>query len=162
MNVIVQTPDGVWTETSPPEMAALAGRSFPASDRVPGAVGEAFDLADWIAAYAARRTGTSDVVAATAPTHLIVRAADEFEAIIPWTQLKEAFFLFALNGAPLAKGGPLRLYVPDGSSACLNVKQVTHIRIAADPEMGDQAGYGFRNEISPARLTQRFTTRNEP
>ncbi|MBW5447786.1 hypothetical protein GE107_17160 [Cohnella sp. CFH 77786] len=150
--------DGTAVATSPMEMAELAGESFPASGRVPGTAGEGFDLAAWTAALSSRFP--SAFAAPSAPTHLIVKAADEFEAVVPWDQLKGAFFLFSQDGAPLAKGGPLRLYVPDGTSACLNVKSVTDIRFAADPGRGNEASYGFRNEISPVRLSQGFKAGN--
>lgn len=155
MAVTVHMTDGAQIETTPEEMAEMAGSTFAASSRVPEAAGEGFDLSAWFAALTADRAESADT-AFPAPTHLIVRAADDFQAVIPWSQLKEAFFLCALKGVPLAKGGPLRLYVPDGTSACLNVKSVTFVRFAADPGLGQDAAYGFRNEISPERLSSGF------
>jgi hypothetical protein len=65
---------------------------------------------------------------AKAPEGIRVDAADGFYAVIPWTECQAAFFQHASeDGMVLKKGGPLRLYVPNGSSECLNVKSVVCI-----------------------------------
>jgi hypothetical protein len=153
MSITVKTTDGIEIITNPSEMAGWSGASFPASDRVPGVDGEGFDMSVWFAALAAGRVESTDS-ALPAPTHLVVKAADEFQAAIPWSQLGGAFFLYAVNGLPLTRGGPLRLYVPNGTSACLNVKNIVHIHFASEPDLGEKAAYGFRNEISPVRMLE--------
>ncbi|MFC5529350.1 hypothetical protein [Cohnella yongneupensis] len=135
--------DGRQTDTNPLDMRNLAGTTFAVSTRVPGVPGEAFDLMAWYTAAARDQEGT--VNPAPEPTHLLVRAADGFEAVVPKSQLKGALFQFAIDGMPLTKGGPLRLYVPDGTSACLNVKSVVSVVLAADDSLGDEAGYGHRH-----------------
>lgn len=149
MSVSIYYEDGSSAAVTPESMAELAGDVFAAAERVPGAAGEAFDLNAWYEAVAANRA-TEQLKASSPglkPTHLIVRAADEFEAVIPWAQLGSAFFQFRVEGKPLTKGFPLRLYVPDGSSACLNVKSVVTIRLVSDLSLGGDATYGFRNEV---------------
>lgn len=49
-------------------------------------------------------------------THLIVETTDTFEAIIPWNELIQAAVLYQIDDLPLSKAGPIRLYVPNGSS----------------------------------------------
>ncbi|MFC5468382.1 hypothetical protein ACFPPD_06595 [Cohnella suwonensis] len=147
--VAVAMPDGRRFETTPQEMAELSGRTFPVNDRVPGAPGEGFGLAEWYEAAVRGPDGGED---ASRPTHLVVRAADEFQATIPWAELGGALFQYAIGGLPLEKGSPIRLYVPDGSSACLNVKSVVNVRFVRDSTLGDEAAYGFVNEVSPNRL----------
>ncbi|MBB6672345.1 molybdopterin-dependent oxidoreductase [Cohnella nanjingensis] len=154
MSVIVKWPGGRIDETTPEAMASKAGRSFSVDARVPGAEGEGFALLEW---YGAASEAADD---RAAPTHLIVRAADGFQAVIPWDQLGQALLQYAVNGRPLERGRPMRLYVPDGSSACLNVKSVTELRIARDAEFGDEAGYGFVNEISPGQLREGLKIRD--
>lgn len=62
---------------------------------------------------------------AEAPEGIRVEAVDGFYAVIPWAECQTAFFQHAgEKGEVLGKGGPLRLYVPNGSSECLNVKSV--------------------------------------
>lgn len=134
---------------------AGAGASFPASARVPGAAGEGFDLGAWYAALIAEKVESEDSVLPV-PTHLVVRAADDFQAIVPWSQLEQAFFQYAADGKPLTNGGPLRLYVPDGTSACLNVKNVVYVRFAAEPLLGEDASYGFVRQITPERLSRGY------
>jgi len=130
------------------ELAAQAGETFPIEDRVPGAEGTAFDL---YRLYSGWRKHTGAQVAEP-PVYLRVEAADGFEAVIPWGQLGRAALVFEQHGEPLTKGFPLRLYVPDGSSACLNVKSVVHIEFHHDNRAGDVATYGFKNRISPEDL----------
>lgn len=143
MSVTVILPNGERIVTSPQEMASLSGQVFPVALRVPDAAGEGFDLMDWC---------TRILPTPADMTHLIVRAADEFQATIPRKQLSKALLQYSIEGNPLVKGGPLRLYVPDGSSACLNVKSVVLFQFVIDPKLGEDASYGFRNEISQIQV----------
>jgi len=148
-NLITIAREGMAPERmSPGDMARLAGGVFDLSTRVPGAEGEAFDWAAWHDGWRRRRGLRADGV----PTHLKVEAADGFEALIPWEQLREAAVLVAVNGAPLAKGAPARLYVPNGTSACLNVKSVVAFRLLYGRENGGEASYGFKSTFAPNEL----------
>ncbi|MBM7565393.1 hypothetical protein JOC55_002339 [Paenibacillus sacheonensis] len=131
--------------STPEDMARLAGRVFPLSERIAGGNGEAFDLGEWFVNWRAQRGIAAE---APLPTHMKVEAADTFEALIPWEQLKEAAVLFALNGAPLAKGGPARLYVPNGTSECLNVKRAVVWRFLQDEEKRGEVSYGFKQTFT--------------
>ncbi|QYR20422.1 hypothetical protein KZ483_21785 [Paenibacillus sp. sptzw28] len=133
-------------ETSPEAMASLAGGTFVLSERVADAAGEAFDFAAWYEEWRNGQGITDDV---PQPTHLKVEAADAFEALIPWEQLPDAAVQFAINGSPLTKGGPIRLYVPNGTSACLNVKSVVVCRILHEEASRGDVAYGFKNTFSP-------------
>ncbi|AJY77330.1 hypothetical protein VN24_25680 [Paenibacillus beijingensis] len=131
------------------EIAALAPGHFPITERVEGVSGKAFDWLSWYKAWCERQQGAP----ARIPTHLQVEAADEFQATVPWNQLDKALFLYAQeNGEPLKKGFPIRLYVPDGSSECLNVKSVVAIRVLYDGAAGDEATYGYKNMVTPDEL----------
>lgn len=143
MFVTVTLPNSKTFITMPQEMAALTSKIFPVANRVPEAIGEAFDLLDW---YSAIGQPSAEM------THMIVRAADEFQVVIPREQLTNALLQYSIAGSPLAKGGPLRLYVPDGSSACLNVKSVVSLQFVVDPNLGDAASYGFRNEVTEIKV----------
>jgi hypothetical protein len=140
------------TETTPEAMAALAGRVFPLAERVESGNGEAFDFAAWYSAW--RREQRVDETLPQ-PTHLKVEAADTFEALIPWEQLENAAVQFSQDGEPLKKGGPIRLYVPSGSSACLNVKSVVVCRFICEEEERGNVSYGFKNTFSVEDLRQR-------
>lgn len=131
------------------EMAELAPSHFPVGERVDGVTGRAFDWLSWYQNWREGRQGDLSRV----PTHLKVEAADEFQATVPWSQLDKALFLYAQeSGEPLKKGYPIRLYVPDGSSECLNVKSVVAIRLLYDGAAGDEATYGYKNVITPDEL----------
>lgn len=132
-------------------MAKLAEDSFPIADRVPETAGEAFDWHSWYSAWSGIAGADKAVLA---PTHLMVEAADTFEATIPWEQLGQAAVLYALEGEPLAKAGPIRLYVPNGSSKCLNVKSIVKIKLVRRAAAGEQeeASYGFKNTFSAEEL----------
>ncbi|ALS26872.1 hypothetical protein IJ21_14680 [Paenibacillus sp. 32O-W] len=130
-------------------MAALAGETFPIRERVPEAAGEALDWLSWYAAWRAARGLTAGDAG---PTHLKLEAADGFEAIVPWEQLSGAAVVFAMDGGPLAKNGPLRFYVPNGTSKCLNVKQVIGISIERDRNFRGEASYGFKTTFQPEEL----------
>ncbi|GGD74342.1 hypothetical protein [Paenibacillus nasutitermitis] len=141
-------------ETSPEQMALLAGDAFALSDRVPEAVGEAFDFIRW---YYAWRSLQGIGEKTPEPTHLKVEGNDSFEALIPWEQLAGSAIQFAIDGKPLHKGGPIRLYVPNGSSACLNVKSVAACRFLHDEASRGDVSYGFKNAFSPQDLRQNTT-----
>jgi hypothetical protein len=141
--------DGLEVRSATPRsMAELAGETFPIHERVPEADGEAFDWGGWYEAW--RRT--NDLEHGPRPTHLKVEAADGFEATMPWEQLANAAVLYASGGASLMKGGPIRIYVPSGTSKCLNVKSVVTLRILYQPERGGEAEYGFKNVFNPSEL----------
>ncbi|MCA0755007.1 hypothetical protein KP806_08095 [Paenibacillus sp. N4] len=136
--------------TTAEEMAKLAGECFPIGGRVQEAAGEAFDWHDWYTAWV-KEQGPEN--GAQEPTHLMVQAADTFEATIPWEQLGQAAVLFAQGGVPLEKAGPIRLYVPNGSSKCLNVKSVVRLRLARlDGSGHEEASYGFKRTFSAEDL----------
>nr|WP_275984167.1 hypothetical protein [Paenibacillus hamazuiensis] len=132
-------------------MKTQAPQHIELSQRVPGTYGRAFDVASW---YEARKK-QADAAADLRPTHMKVEAADEFQACIPWGQLGSAAFLYEQDGAPLKKGFPIRLYVPDGSSECLNVKSVVHVWFLYDESLGEEATYGFKNTFSPEQLRKK-------
>ncbi|REE82659.1 hypothetical protein A8990_11723 [Paenibacillus taihuensis] len=134
---------------TPEDMAALAGRVFPLSERITGGAGEAFDFAEWLDAF---RSQQGILQEEPLPTHLKVEAADTFEALIPWEQLKDAAVQFAVDGAPLPKGGPVRLYVPNGSSECLNVKSVIVFRLLHDEARSGEVSYGFKSTFTPDEM----------
>ncbi|WP_028609909.1 hypothetical protein [Paenibacillus harenae] len=128
--------------TNAVEMAELAGESFPIADRVPETAGEAFDWHRWYKAWL-RYCGVH--TPAETPTQLIVEAADTFEAAIPWEQLEQAAVLYSVAGEPLTAAGPIRLYVPNGSSKCLNVKSIVKLTIGQNAGSGSHdASYGFK------------------
>jgi hypothetical protein len=136
--------------TSPVEMAKLAGASFPIADRVPETAGEAFDWHSWYLGWL-QHAGASGAV--FKPSHLIVEAADTFEAKIPWEQLDQAAVLFQLDREPLKKTGPIRLYVPNGSSKCLNVKSIVKLKIENHTVIEqEEATYGFKHTFSADEL----------
>lgn len=136
-------------ETTPEEMAAIAGRLFPLSEVIQDGAGEAFDLLAWYSAWR-NRNGIGDEV--PQPSHLQVEAADTFEAVIPWEQLGDSAVQYRVDDAPLAKNGPIRLYVPNGSSDCLNVKRVIACRFVNKEESRGEASYGFKNTFSPQEM----------
>ncbi|MCZ8513458.1 hypothetical protein O9H85_13660 [Paenibacillus filicis] len=132
------------------ELSALAPVHLSAGERVEGVAGRAFDWLSWYGAWRQQRKGSDGPV----PTHLRVVAADEFQATIPWTELDQALFLYAQeDGTPLKKGYPIRLYVPDGNSACLNVKSVVAIHLLYNEE-ASESEFGFKNKVSPDELRE--------
>lgn len=126
------------------EMVAIADQRLNIQDRVPSVEGEAFDLKSWYRNWHNKGQNHSDEV----PTHVRVEAVDEFQALIPWGQADQALFLYAQEGQALKKGYPIRLYVPDGSSECLNVKSIIKVWFINDPALGDEATYGFKNKVT--------------
>ncbi|WP_159887459.1 molybdopterin-binding protein [Paenibacillus puerhi] len=131
------------------ELAGVSGEPFAAGSRMEGATGNAIDWRHWYETWSAGKKGEGG----HQPTHLQVWASDEFQATIPWHELRDAFIVFEQeDGQPLSKGYPIRLYVPNGSSECLNVKSVIRLRIAYDPVLGETATYGFLNTIEPEQL----------
>jgi len=87
-------------------------------------------------------------------THLRFWGADDFQAEIPVTDLQDAFLLYRKNGRPLKKGYPVRLYVPQGESNCLNVKSIVRVEAVAyeGADAKKPATFGFRNVIRPEEL----------
>ncbi|MWC26951.1 molybdopterin-dependent oxidoreductase [Paenibacillus sp. MMS18-CY102] len=146
-----------WTADA---MAELAGESFPIGERVPEAAGKAFDWAIWYEEWLNLLAYTSHCTLSP-PKQLKLYAADQFEASIPWDQLKGAAVLFAeQDGTPLAKGGPIRLFVPNGSSKCLNVKNIVRIVVSTQEELSEEATYGFKQQFTLDDMTikKRSTT----
>lgn len=131
------------------QLREFGGDVFPISERVPGAAGLAVDFHRWYAAWRA----ASGLTTAETPAALHVRAHDAFEAHIPWEQLDGAAFGIAdEDGAPLSRGGPIRLYVPGGASDCLHVKQLAVMVFDERSLPEDEATYGFRNIVAPDQL----------
>jgi hypothetical protein len=120
-------------------------------ERVPDEEGKAIDLISWYTLW----TKASDQVLIEFPTHLIVEASDEFTATISWSELQLAVLLFEQEGLPLIKGFPLRLYVPDGSSACLNVKSVIKLNFIHQTDLETTATYGFKNTLTIDELRKK-------
>jgi hypothetical protein len=134
-------------EFSIEELAQMAPLHLALQDRVPGVEGEAFEVKAWYRAWRKQR----QQVLETEPAYMAVEAVDEFQATIPWEQLDQAVFLYKQNGGPLEKGFPIRLYVPNGSSECLNVKSVVRIRFGYH-NVAQEASFGFRNQVSMDEL----------
>ncbi|SFM19870.1 hypothetical protein SAMN03159341_12024 [Paenibacillus sp. 1_12] len=132
------------------EMTAAAPRLISLETRVPGVQGAAFDLKEWYFAWQKMQQHRAD----REPARMTVEAVDEFQAAIPWKELGEAAFLYEQNGEPLVKGFPIRLYVPNGSSECLNVKSVVLIRFHYT-DSSEEATYGFKNQITLEELKYR-------
>jgi len=128
---------------TPTEWANEASMTFNMSERVADIAGEAFDVYEWYDGWRSK----NNITDLSKPTHLRVVAIDEFTALIPWGQLNQAAMQFAINGEKLSKGYPIRLYVPNGSSDCLNVKGVVRVELLYDSKLGNDATYGFKNEI---------------
>lgn len=145
MEIKVMNDQGRQEQLTVEELVSKAPVHIELESRVPKVAGKAFDFTSWY--------GVWSIGSTTEPTHLKVEAADEFQALIPWGELSEAAFLYEQNGAPLTKGYPIRLYVPDGSSKCLNVKSVVEITILHDASLGGEATYGYKNEISVDSMT---------
>jgi hypothetical protein len=135
------------------DMISLGSTRVNIAERVPGIDGMAMDLTSWYALW----VKWSGQPISQPPTHLRVEAEDEFSATIAWPELQTAVLLYEQGGAPLQKGYPLRLYVPDGSSACLNVKSVIKLEFLHQADLGNQAAYGFKNNLSPLDLRMKKT-----
>jgi hypothetical protein len=133
------------------EMVAMNPLIVHIDERVPGIEGKAIDLISWYTLWAKAR----EQVLVEFPTHLTVEAADEFTATISWPELQLAVLLFEQEGMPLKKGFPLRLYVPDGSSACLNVKSVIKLNFIHQTDLETTATYGFKNTITIDELRKK-------
>ncbi|GAB7388861.1 hypothetical protein BSNK01_26990 [Bacillaceae bacterium] len=93
------------------------------------------------------------------PTHVVFHAADQFMAEVQFHELTSAFLLFKQNGEPLKKGFPVRVYVPDGSSNCLNVKSVVRVELRKyeGEEAAKPSSFGFKNTFSPEELRKKAT-----
>lgn len=85
-------------------------------------------------------------------THVIFKANDEFQATIPFAELKDALLIFKQDGALLEKGFPLRLFIPDGWSECLNIKSVTTIEFVQNTYGESKSTFGFKNLIQLSEL----------
>jgi hypothetical protein len=144
MNIIVHDENVAVEVLQLEQLLRWASVRLQVEDRVPNVRGEAYDLKAWYREWASSK-GKEQI---SEPSHLKVEAADEFQAVIPWSELDQALFMYAQEGKELQKGHPLRLYVPDGSSECLNVKSVVKMWFIHDPGLGDKASYGFKNTIS--------------
>lgn len=131
--------------TTADEMVRIAGGSFEIGQRVPEAAGEAFDLQAWYNGWSALQEEKQEL---RKPAVLKVEAADSFEATIPWGQLDRAAVVFSLDGKPLEANGPIRLYVPDGSSRCLNVKRIVALYIGNAGSDNGEAAYGFKQTFT--------------
>ncbi|WP_282936968.1 molybdopterin-dependent oxidoreductase [Paenibacillus sp. RC67] len=147
MNITVYDEIGGTEQCTVMEMSSLAPNHIPLKERVPGVEGQAFELKSWYDAWMNKRQVKTD----REPVYMNVEAVDEFQATIPWEQLNQAVFLYEQDGKPLQKGFPIRLYVPDGSSECLNVKSVVSIRFEYG-EAVNEASYGFKNRVSIEEL----------
>ncbi|MBD0382730.1 molybdopterin-dependent oxidoreductase [Paenibacillus sp. WST5] len=148
MRIEVSDPHITNEEYTVSSMVAAAKQLLPLEERVPGVRGEAFDLKSWYFSWKQRHNADR----APEPTHVKVEAIDEFQATLPWSQIEQALFLYAQEGKELKKGYPIRLYVPDGSSECLNVKSVVKLWFLHDDKLGEEATYGFKNTVSPDEL----------
>jgi hypothetical protein len=133
------------------EMLELNPVKINISERVPGIEGKAMDLYSWYDRWLKVRNMTPMVY----PTHLSVEAVDEFCATIAWRELHQSVLLYEQEGLPLVKGYPLRLYVPDGSSACLNVKSVVKLHFIHEADLDSAASYGFKNKITIDELKKK-------
>jgi hypothetical protein len=126
---------------------------------VPEASGEAFDWHRW---YDAWLRSAGQEASAGMPSQLTVEAADTFEATIPWEQLEHAAVLFAVGGKPLSAAGPIRLYVPNGSSKCLNVKSIVKLKFGHNAANGEtEASYGFKRTFSADDLRMKKKSGSE-
>ncbi|MCS7463649.1 hypothetical protein N0M98_26435 [Paenibacillus doosanensis] len=152
MNITVYDEKHGYGQYTATEMSAAAPVHLPLQERVPGVSGQAFELKSWYRAWTKQRKALPGQE--QEPALMRVEAADEFQATIPWSQLDQAVFLYEQDGKPLHKGFPIRLYVPDGSSECLNVKSIVTIRFLYS-EKADEASYGFKNVVSPEDLRLR-------
>jgi hypothetical protein len=130
------------------ELVKAAPFQIQLSERVPAVQGDAVELRAWYEAWK-KKHGKEHLAE---PTHFKVEAVDEFQALIPWGELSTALFLYAQEGKPLHKGGPIRLYVPSGSSDCLNVKSVVKFWFLHDASLGNEAVYGFKNAMTADEL----------
>jgi hypothetical protein len=159
----IYSEDRLIEEASSSQLAQEAPQHLDISQRVEGAQGRAFDLLTWFTVFHAKHA--SELPSGN-PTHLQVNAADEFQAVIPWEQLQEAAMKYAESSAnassdaPEAENSavtdtPLRLYVPHGSSECLNVKRVIRITFLYKPERDETATYGFRNVVTVEDLNRK-------
>ncbi|MCY9661226.1 hypothetical protein P5G65_25905 [Paenibacillus chondroitinus] len=126
------------------ELVNLAEMKLALEDRVPNVSGDAFDLKAWYRSWKNSRGGQAE----SEPTHVKVEAVDEFQALMSWSEVDSALILYAQDDEPLKKGYPIRLYVPDGSSECLNVKSVVHIWFLHDAKLGQEATFGFKNKVT--------------
>ena len=114
--------DRLIEEAESKQLAQEAPLHIDISLKVEGARGLAFDLLTWVAAFQARHSHELPV---GDPTHLQVNAADEFQAVIPWEQLKEAAIKYAevpeaasTEGSTNASQGERTLHTPTADTRC--------------------------------------------
>ncbi|MEX1030781.1 MAG: hypothetical protein WDZ91_12170 [Paenibacillaceae bacterium] len=154
MRIHITDPHIGQLQVTPSEWADEGTIKFDMNERVVGVPGEAFDFMEWYEGWRSMNSISVHI----RPTHLRVTAVDEFTALIPWGQLKQAAIQYAIHGEPLTKGYPIRLYVPNGTSDCLNVKGVVHVELLYESDLGDEAAFGFKNQI---KLEDMFTCKGE-
>lgn len=152
MNIKIQELENVQMLTVQ-QLVEMAPIHLDIVERVPNITGRAFDLIAWYQVWS--KLYPVDNKLFSEPTHLKVEAMDEFSATVSWSELGAAVFLYEQEGLPLIKGFPLRLYVPDGSSECLNVKSVVTLTIIHNSELAADAVYGFKNFISANELKRK-------
>lgn len=127
------------------------------SDFTEGKLGELVKAETIVPAFEGFATRVPALLELVSPlpdcTHVVFHASDEFQATLPLGDLKEALLLFQQeSGAPLKKGFPVRLLVPNGSSDCLNVKSVVEIDFVKHPQPEEEATFGFKNIVSAEQL----------
>jgi DMSO/TMAO reductase YedYZ molybdopterin-dependent catalytic subunit len=126
------------------------------SDFVNGKLGPHLEVTPIVPQFAGIATPFSSLLEMAAPkaesTHVIFHASDEFQATIPLPELRDALLLFQQDDAPLKKGFPVRLIVPNGSSECLNVKSVVKIEFVRHAAPEQEATFGFKNLVPPSEL----------
>jgi DMSO/TMAO reductase YedYZ molybdopterin-dependent catalytic subunit len=126
------------------------------SDFTSGNLGPHLDVNPIVPAFTGKATFISSLLEIIQPlaecTHAVFHARDDFQAVLPKEQLKDALLLFQQeDGTPLKKGFPVRLIVPNGHSDCLNVKSVVKIEfVKLKPDQ--EASFGFKNTVSLEEL----------
>ncbi|MFQ5555884.1 MAG: molybdopterin-dependent oxidoreductase [Acidimicrobiia bacterium] len=108
-------------------------------ERLPSYVGDLESVSEGAVGAGVR---IADIVSVAGPeadaAHCTVISADRsYRASVPLSQLVGGGWLAtSLDGAPLpvARGGPFRLTVADGTTLCWNVKDVGEFRFTVDRE----------------------------
>ncbi len=111
-------------------------------DDIAGLPGRVPDLGALAEGFAGEAAPLRSILEAAAPeaaaTHATVISDDgHYRASIPLDELRDrGWVAFALDGAalPRARGGPLRVVVPQGRTLCWNVKSVVEIELTAGPQ----------------------------
>jgi len=115
----LETGDGQVVPISFEDLESLKDLTIPVDDYVPRKQAEAVSLKDLLQRYSI----SPDY------SHAIFTAEDGFLQKIARQELDRAFFVFKQKGEPLTKGFPVRLYIPENESDCLNVKSVVRIQL---------------------------------